>query len=147
MWNNFLAEIVKYLPLVDVKWNKSPHGDPQSSQTRFGEPLSRAAAHFTREAYFTHEVHFTNPARDLFRWKKTNSQVNWSFFLAGVQGFEPRKWRSQSPLPYRLATPQCVGFVLTTCILYQKKFGLSIGFWKKVWLFLKKVEIFWWGTV
>ena len=24
MWNNFLAEIVKYPPLVDVKWNKSP---------------------------------------------------------------------------------------------------------------------------
>ena len=70
MWNNFLAEIVKYLPSVDVKWNKSPHADPQSSQTRFGEPLSRAAAHFTREAYFTHEVHFTNPARDLFHWKK-----------------------------------------------------------------------------
>ena len=29
-----------------------------------------------------------------------------SFNLVGVEGFEPSKWRSQSPLPYRLATPQ-----------------------------------------
>lgn len=26
--------------------------------------------------------------------------------LAGVEGFEPSKWRSQSPMPYHLATPQ-----------------------------------------
>ena len=28
--------------------------------------------------------------------------------LAGVEGFEPSKCRSQSPMPYRLATPQYV---------------------------------------
>lgn len=27
-------------------------------------------------------------------------------YLAGVEGFEPSKWRSQSPMPYHLATPQ-----------------------------------------
>ncbi len=26
--------------------------------------------------------------------------------LVGVEGFEPSKWWSQNPLPYRLATPQ-----------------------------------------
>lgn len=26
--------------------------------------------------------------------------------MAGVEGFEPSKWRSQSPMPYHLATPQ-----------------------------------------
>lgn len=26
--------------------------------------------------------------------------------MAGVQGFEPWKWRNQNPLPYRLAIPQ-----------------------------------------
>ncbi len=26
--------------------------------------------------------------------------------MAGVTGIEPVKWRIQSPLPYRLATPQ-----------------------------------------
>ena len=29
-----------------------------------------------------------------------------AYFLAGVEGFEPSKWRSQSPMPYHLATPQ-----------------------------------------
>lgn len=27
--------------------------------------------------------------------------------MAGVRGFEPRKWQIQSLLPYRLAIPQC----------------------------------------
>ena len=31
--------------------------------------------------------------------------------LAGVEGFEPSKWRSQSPMPYHLETPQ-YSFVL-----------------------------------
>ena len=46
------------------------------------KPLTRSA-HFTREAYFVHEVHFTNPARDLFRWKKHTFvyQDNVCFFL------------------------------------------------------------------
>ena len=29
------------------------------------------------------------------------------FHMAGVRGFEPRKWQIQSLLPYRLAIPQC----------------------------------------
>ena len=53
-----------------------------------------------------------------------------SFFLAGAQGFEPRKWRSQSPLPYRLAMPQNIPLILTTYVLYQKEIGLSIAFSK-----------------
>ena len=27
------------------------------------------------------------------------------YYVAGVDGYEPTKWRSQSPLPYRLAIP------------------------------------------
>ena len=29
-------------------------------------------------------------------------------FKTGLQGFEPWKWRSQSPLPYHLAIAQCI---------------------------------------
>ena len=125
MWNNFLAEIVKHLPSVDVKWNKSPHGNPQSSQARFGEPLSRAAAHFTREAYFTHEVHLTNPARDLFHWKKPFAFANGFFlvipfqnqsaeqaFSKSIRGFRSvgrripwRWWEMHATAVFRGATP------------------------------------------
>lgn len=42
------------------------------------------------------------------------------FFLAGVVGFEPTKCRSQSPMPYHLATPQYMN------ILYNDKNMLSI---------------------
>ena len=31
-----------------------------------------------------------------------------SCLWAGLAGFEPAKWRSQSPLPYRLAIAQCL---------------------------------------
>lgn len=55
--------------------------------------------------------------------------------LVGVVGFEPTEWRSQSPLPYHLATPQnmniSVRFLtlsLTALILYHKKKSLSTLF-------------------
>ena len=54
-----------------------------------------------------------------------------SVFLAGAQGFEPRKCQSQSLMPYRLAMPQNIPLVLTTYVLYQKEIGLSIAFSKK----------------
>ena len=34
--------------------------------------------------------------------------VSTTFLLAGVEGFEPSEGRSQSPLPYHLATPQYI---------------------------------------
>ena len=37
---------------------------------------------------------------------RTQSPCSYYLFLAGVVGFEPTKWKSQSLLPYRLATPQ-----------------------------------------
>ena len=37
---------------------------------------------------------------------KQKERFRSSFLLAGVVGFEPTKWKSQSLLPYRLATPQ-----------------------------------------
>ena len=52
--------------------------------------------------------------------------------MAGAQGFEPRKCQSQSLMPYRLAMPQNIIFVLTTYVLYQKEIGLSIAFLKKI---------------
>lgn len=44
--------------------------------------------------------------------------------LAGVKGFEPLEWRSQSPLPYRLAIPQCLIFRLA-CFLNSKIYYIS----------------------
>ena len=46
-------------------------------------------------------------------------------FLAGAQGFEPRKCQSQSLMPYRLAMPQYLIFILTTYTLYQMDLVLS----------------------
>ena len=34
------------------------------------------------------------------------------FVMAGMDGFEPSEWRSQSPLPYRLATSQRMGWII-----------------------------------
>ena len=53
-----------------------------------------------------------------------------SLFMAGAQGFEPRKCQSQSLMPYRLAMPQ----YFQRSVLYQKSLALSIpnfNFFKK----------------
>ena len=39
--------------------------------------------------------------------KNVASDSSFATSLAGVVGFEPTECRSQSPMPYRLATPQC----------------------------------------
>ena len=39
-------------------------------------------------------------------WHKTKPHRSDAVLMAGVEGFEPSKWRSQSPMPYHLATPQ-----------------------------------------
>ena len=57
--------------------------------------------------------------------------------LVGAEGFEPSKWWSQSPLPYRLATPHN-----QHKILYHNYIGLSIGFLKKFSLYKKFSEHF-----
>jgi hypothetical protein len=41
------------------------------------------------------------------RNKKRPDEIS-DLFLAGVFGFEPKEWRIQSPLPYRLAIPQWI---------------------------------------
>lgn len=63
--------------------------------------------------------------------------------LVGVVGFEPTEWRSQSPLPYHLATPQNLIFSvrfltlsLTALILYHKKKSLSTLFLNFFYFFL-----------
>ena len=41
-------------------------------------------------------------------WLKVRCSTNWasgSYLMAGVAGFEPAQWQSQSLLPYRLAIP------------------------------------------
>ena len=71
MWNNDLRSLWNFPLARKVKGNKSPH----------------ARRHFTwRQPYFTPGGHFTNPARDLFRWKKHAFAC---FFLARPEGFEP----------------------------------------------------------
>lgn len=49
--------------------------------------------------------------------------------MAGVVGLEPTKWRSQSPLPYHLATPQSI---MRACLLYksQKKVKIILRFFE-----------------
>lgn len=62
--------------------------------------------------------------------------------LVGVVGFEPTEWRSQSPLPYHLATPQnifCLSVFhlsLTALTLYHKKKSLSTLFLNFFYFFL-----------
>ena len=68
MWNNFLAEIVKYLTLFDVKWNSFIH-TPQ--------------AYFTAEGNFTRVGVFHSFRRNEFHWKKhLLSQVLFSWLGA-----------------------------------------------------------------
>ena len=52
--------------------------------------------------------------------------------LVGVEGFEPSEWWSQSPLPYRLATPQFIFCRLyqPTWLLYHNSGEMSTDFWK-----------------
>ena len=67
-----------------------------------------------------------------------------AFFMAGAQGFEPRKCQSQSLMPYRLATPQ----YFQQTILYHIKLSLSIpilNFFEKIihyFLFFRKIAFF-----
>ena len=58
---------------------------------------------------------------------KVECSSNWATgaYMAGVEGFEPSECRSQSPVPYRLAIPQCKkengsashGYRTATCLL------------------------------
>ena len=63
------------------------------------------------------------------------------FFLSAAQGFEPRKWRSQSPLPYRLATPlRCIFCCTLRCgIYYSRKWGICQYFFES---FCEKIANF-----
>ena len=59
---------------------------------------------------------YAKPAAWIKKFRERSSRN----FLAAAQGFEPRKWRSQSPLPYRLATPlRCIfcSHCVVRCIL------------------------------
>ena len=95
-------------------------------------------AHITSEGHITRRRRISRP-KDISRTKCIKlaaGEYNWKtpsckqdgVFLAGAQGFEPRKCQSQSLMPYRLAMPQYLVFVLTTYVLYQKEVGLSIAF-------------------
>ena len=64
-------------------------------------------------------------------WIKKYREQSSRYFLAGVQGFEPRKCQSQSLMPYRLATPQ----YFQHSILYHNESSLSIpilNFFEKI---------------
>ena len=89
MWNNFLTKIVKYLTLFDVKWNSPPH---------------ICEANISQRSYFTWRSQISLAARRI-SLKKDQLTSELVFFLAGAQGFEPRKCQSQSLMPYRLAMP------------------------------------------
>ena len=70
-----------------------------------------------------------------------NNKKTWIILiqvLAGLQGFEPWKCWSQSPVPYHLAIAQYYVFVTAFCalccqqmILYQKENKMQAFFWKK----------------
>ena len=61
-------------------------------------------AHITCEANITPEGHITFRASGTHRWKKTNSQVSWSFFWQRNQDLNPDE-QSQSLLCYRYTIP------------------------------------------
>ena len=73
MWNNFLAEIVKYLTSWDVKWNS---------------PFTFAKQIFHSEAISLGRCQISL-AEGEFRWKKRASLTTCSFFLEAPPGFEP----------------------------------------------------------
>ena len=85
---------------------------------RDSEPIRKSASGFGVEF----RIDQTSQTKN-----KREERCSSLLFLAGVQGFEPRKCQSQSLMPYRLATPQYL-FFLTTHTLYQMFLGLSRGF-------------------
>ena len=84
MWNNFLAEIVKYLTSFNVKWNS---------------PLHICEANISQRSYFTWRSHISL-AEGEFRWKKhtLSWQTNVCFFLAEKERFELSR-RDNRPTP------------------------------------------------
>ena len=71
---------------------------------------------------------YAKPAAWIKKFRERSSRN----FLAAAQGFEPRKWRSQSPLPYRLATPlRCIFSCTLWCgIYYSRKWGKCQAFFE-----------------
>ena len=70
--------------------------------------VSRPFALYHRSFFFAHRQ---KPSRNhlLSRWFSWYQKIGTSLTrsdVAGMAGFEPAQWRSQSPLPYRLATSQ-----------------------------------------
>ena len=55
--------------------------------------------------------------------KRRGSTMCYLFFLAGAQGFEPRKCQSQSLMPYRLAMPQySTDDIIPRAVMFVKSF-------------------------
>ena len=90
MWNNFLAEIVKYCS--------------RRSQCEMKFAHIRVSEYFTFAEQIFHSEAISLARRANFVEKSTCLRK--CFFLAGVAGFEPARCKSQSLVPYRLATPQ-----------------------------------------
>ena len=80
-------------------------------------------AHITCEANITPEGHITLRASGTHRWKKTNSQVSWSFFWQRNQDLNPDE-QSQSLLCYRYTIP----LWFNALTFYHMKICLSRGF-------------------
>ena len=62
--------------------------------------------------------------------KKQTHPEGWICFLVGAAGFGPTRCRSQSPVPYRLATPQYVIIVKTPTV---QNYGRMSFIWGGGW--------------
>ena len=135
MWNNSLAEIVKYCFLRrNVKWNS---------------PLHICEANISQRSYFTWRSHISL-AEGEFRWKKPFAFANgFSGGEGEIRTLEPfyRLHDFQSCALDQLGDFSKSYFVvccrrsrLTAPLFYHIVFDLSIPFLKKVWNFLKIFE-------
>ena len=72
---------------------------------------------------------------DIIKQKIGLHKMESDLLLVGVVGFEPTEWRSQSPLPYHLATPQYKIFVFSPEYLNIISYNLLL-----VNSFLEKIQ-------
>ena len=79
-------------------WNIAPFG----RNVKWNSPPHICEANISQRSYFTWRSQISL-AEGEFRWKKTNSQVSWSFFWLGCRDSEP------------LRAPRLAGCVYSSC--------------------------------
>ena len=100
MWNNFLAEIVKYLPSVDVKWNKSPNA-PQCISHAERISRTQCISQIPQGIYFVEKsTHCLGRQMCAFFWRRRrdlNSTPMWRKCALRPWGYAQRSFGNEPP--------------------------------------------------